>query len=199
MPQRATPSPPPEDPSEQPLWRGQLAPREGSEDARGHRRRTPRGWGPNVVRILVGFLLVGVVATGVVLWIRGNAPSPLALSELEPGDCLSSPELGQAGADLANLEHVDCEDEHDGEVFATFDAGDEVTDLDSAGVRCGDLLDAVGSSLRSVTERGFEVRPLAVTRKISPDTRVVCFLRSRAGEKMTGTVVDTSATPQTED
>jgi len=191
--------PPGQDPAEQPLWRGQLAPVEGDEAPADETRRTPAWFGPHTVRILVGFVLVCLVAAAVIWWVRHRTPEPLSVRDLERGDCVTSTGLGDANGDLDDLTRTSCDRPHDAEVFASFEAGSGVTDLEAAGRRCGEVLEAAGPSLRDITERGLEVRPLTASGEISPETRVVCFVRNRSGERMLDTMVVHATEPHAED
>ncbi|WP_110206082.1 hypothetical protein [Nocardioides daejeonensis] len=196
---RATPPPRPEDdPANQPLWRGQLAPVEGAEPETA-RVRTPLTWRHPFVRILAGFLVIGLVTAGAILYNRSLVDEPLALDEIEAGMCLTSAGLRAATTRVDDLRSVSCDQAHDAEVFAILLAGSETTELAQAGRRCSEALAGRGSSLEEITQAGLEVRPLAPEGEISADTRVACFLRSRTGEKMTGMVVANTTEPHAED
>lgn len=197
MPHRRTASPPVDGPgSEQPLWRGQLAPTEG-QTASPPGRRT-RWWGSSVGKVLVGFLVVGAVTAVVMVWIRATAPDPLSVGQLRGGDCVESASLRAGEPTVSDLRRISCAEPHDAEVFATFDPGTTDVGLEAAGRRCSDLLSSATGDLRAVTERGLEVRPLVAADPGDGEARVACFVRDRKGDKMTTTILD-STEPDTED
>lgn len=193
MPSRRPPSSPADgSPADQPLWRGQMAPTEGEAPTPTGRRR---GLGPvpHASKILAGFLIVGILAILMVWWVRDRAPEPLALDSVRAGDCLESSELQEVRSSVSDLRPADCSGPHDTEVFAVFQAGQVVQTLDDAGRRCSELLPAGEDELRRLTEGGFEVRPLVTAGEISPESRVVCFVRHRSGEKMDTPIMQPTA------
>lgn len=179
-------------PVQQPLWQGQQAPIEGqpwpAQQPPAPRRR--RSWFWPALALVVTLVVALGVALAIVLT-RDDAPEPLRVADLEVGDCLTSDAIAADDVDVDDLAIDDlavvaCSATHHGTVFATFEAGAGVSDLNAAGRRCGEEFEAGGRSLAEITAAGQELRPLTTSDEVDAGTRVVCFLRNSDGSALSG-------------
>lgn len=184
-PQR--PGPPPgwqHPPPDHPVWQGHRAPQ---QSAAGWQPQPPRKSRTGlIVGIVMAVLLLGGGAvTAGVLFLTGDDPDVLAVSELEEGMCLSSSDLAGSSRQVDDLKETDCSGAHDAEVFAVLEAQDGES-LGEAGMRCAAEL---GDDFDALSEESVEVRPLAARSELAAGDRVVCFLRSENGAPLTEELV----------
>lgn len=176
---------PPGPPPSQPLWQGHQAPEQQTGGAGASPEPTGRGgrrWLVVTVITLLLLALVGLGAAAAIILIDDDADT-VEVADMEPGDCLSSPDFRDPADEIGGIEVVDCAGEHDAEVFATLEFElDE--DLDAVGSRCVDALDETGRTFQQLSDKGLEIRPLADGDE--PGDTVVCFIRSRDGAPLTG-------------
>lgn len=115
---------------------------------------------------------------------------------LEVGDCVRTPEGGATGSDgLAEVTIVDCDDEHELEVFHVFELGpDEVAgDALVDAIRDACLGDAFTDYVGVPEDRSsLELLPIppTVQQVEAGDREVVCTVREPGGEPRTGSVRD---------
>jgi len=173
----------------QPVWQGHQAPEQSGPDAPGQpptgtrRRRT---W--LIVVLMVLFLaVVGGAVTAAVLIAEDEEDPGIAVADIEAETCLNSDGLADVGETVDTIEEVGCEDEHDAEVFATLELAAE-EDIAAAGDNCVGELDDVGQTWSALDAAGIEVRPLVAGE--DEGDKVVCFIRHRDGEPLTGSEFD---------
>lgn len=196
-PSAGPPDRPPSSPSsQQPLWLGHRAPQEPSGPPWGP---GAAGGTPEEKRRIWPFLLLGLLAllglsAGVVVAFStdGGDDAPTPVAELRVGDCLVSTDLARGLPSVGGIEVVGCAEEHDAEVFATFELADEDIadfDVDTIGARCVDGLVDAGSSLARLQQEDIEVRPLVGTEQPEVGDPVVCFLRHTDGQRLSGSII----------
>ena len=133
---------------------------------------------------------VSVVA---LMTLGGDSAGGTAVDDLSEGDCLVSADIAEASDSIGDIETVDCGDNHDAEVFATYDVGADDAgsdfDLDAAGSTCVDKLSDTGTTLDDLEADGNEVRPLVGSDKPSEGDQVVCFIRNSDGDQLSESVI----------
>lgn len=188
------PFPPPGPPPwSQPVWQGHQAPLQapqGSHHGPGHGPApTRRGGRKRLVALLVVLLLAllgGGIAAAVML--ADDSERGLEVSDIEPGTCLRSDDLADAAETISGIEEVDCDEDHDAEVFDVLEAGGD--DLATLGTRCVESAEEMGHSLASLEVEGLEVRPLAAGDDLDEDDAVVCFIRNQDGDRLSAPVFE---------
>lgn len=179
-------------PQTQPLWQGHQAPQQTPGQygwqPYGAPHAAPKG-NRTMLFVLLGLLVAALVAAGVVgaVLLAGDSDSGTAVSDLSVGDCLTSKDLAQAKGSIGDIETVDCEEEHDAEVFATLDLESD-EDLDAAGSRCVDEAADEGHPLEDLQGDDLEIRPLAAEVDPQEGDTVVCFIRNQDGDKLSGAI-----------
>lgn len=189
-PQQGNPyAQPQQPPPTQPVWQGHQAPLQ--------QYPPPYGWpGQAPVQpqrrrgLLIGLLVVlalALVGTAIVaaLLLTDDSDSGVAVKDISPGDCLVGSGLADADEEISDIETIDCGDDHDAEVFATFElAADQ--DLDAAGSQCVDEAADAGRTLTDLQESDLEIRPLVASDSPDEGDKVVCFIRHPDGSSLSG-------------
>lgn len=170
----------PDAPSSQPLWQGTRAPEQGASgpEADGHERRL---WLIALVMLLVA-VVAGAALTAAVL---AGDDDKIAVTDLEAGQCFDADNLGEERGKVESIRERVCADEHDAEVFRVLEPEDG-EDLEATGQRCVMELALLGVTWADLSEKGIEVRPLAVDAEGGEPGDVICFIRSRDGSPLTG-------------
>jgi hypothetical protein len=197
--------PPQPGPYGQPPWQGHQAPQQGygpggqpwqqgpyGPGGPGEPKRSRKKWLLPLIAVVAILVIVGGIF-GVMALTGGDTSSGTAVDDLEQGDCLVSSDISDASDSIGDIETVDCGDEHDAEVFATFEVGSSEADgfdLDAAGSKCVDELSGAGSSLEDLEADGNEVRPLVGSAEPAEGDQVVCFIRNSDGDQLSETIVD---------
>jgi len=183
------------------VWQGHQAPQQGYGPG-GQWQQGPYGPGPGAPRKSKKKWLVPVIAVVAILLVLGgviaaltlgDSSSGAAVDDLDTGDCLRSSDIADASDSIGDIETVDCGDDHDAEVFATFEVGSDESgsdfDLDAAGSRCVDELAGVGTTLDDLEADGNEVRPLVGSDEPAEGDQVVCFIRNSDGDPLSDAVI----------
>ncbi len=193
---------PPQGQPNQPVWQGHQAPQQGygpggqqqwqqGQYAPGGQQKSKKKWLVPVVAIVVILLVVGGVFG--ILALTGDDSSGTAVDDLSEGDCLVSSDIADASDSIGDIETVDCGDDHDAEVFATFEVGGDEAggdfDLEAAGSACVDELSGAGTTLDDLETDGNEVRPLVGSDEPSEGDQVVCFIRNSDGDQLSDSVL----------
>lgn len=145
---------------------------------------------------LLAIVLVGAIVGGIFLAVNlmgGDDEGGTEISDLAAGDCLTSGDIADGGDSIDDIETVDCGEEHDAEVFATFELeADDVEDFDinDQGTTCVEELESAGTSLDDLSADGNEVRPLVGSDDPAEGDEVVCFIRNSDGEKLSDQIVE---------
>ena len=195
--------PPQGPPPNQPVWQGHQAPQQGYGPGQqqwqqgpygpgqGGQQKSRKKWLIPVIAIVAVLLVVGGIFAAMSL--GGDSASGTAVDDLGEGDCLISSDISDASDSIGDIETVDCGDDHDAEVFATYEVGaDEAGgdfDLDAAGSTCVDKLSDTGTTLDDLEADGNEVRPLVGSDEPSEGDQVVCFIRNSDGDKLSESVI----------
>ncbi|MET1058261.1 MAG: hypothetical protein ABWX84_01600 [Nocardioides sp.] len=194
--------PPPGPPPNQPVWQGHQAPQQGygpggqpqwqqGPYGPGGPQKTKKKWLIPVIAIVAVLLVVGGIVAALTL--GGDSASGTAVDDLDKGDCLVSSDIADASDSIGGIETVACTDDHDAEVFATFEVGGDAAggdfDLDAAGSACVDELSGVGTTLEDLEADGNEVRPLVGSDEPSEGDQVVCFIRNSDGDQLSDSVI----------
>jgi hypothetical protein len=186
----------------QPMWQGNQAPQQqygqtGQQwqqaqfDQQQRQQKPKKKWLLPVIAAVVVLLVVGGIVAAVTLG-GGGSSEGTAVDDLDKGDCLVSGDIADASDSIGDIETVDCGEDHDAEVFATYDVtSDEAEDfdLDAAGSKCVDELSSAGGSLEDLEADGNEVRPLVGSDKPSEGDKVVCFIRNSDGDQLSEQLV----------
>ena len=180
---------------QQPVWQGHQAPQQqygqtGQQWAQQQYAQPPlqkpkRKWLIPVVAVVAILLVVGGIVAALAL--SGGDSAGVAVDDLSEGDCLVSSDIAGANDSIGDIETIDCGEDHDAQVFATYDvSGDEADDfsLDAAGSKCVDELPS-GTTLDDVESDGNEVRPLVGSDSPAEGDQVVCFIRNSDGDPLT--------------
>ena len=114
-----------------------------------------------------------------------DSDSGIAVKDVSPGDCLVGSGLADADEEISDLERVDCSEDHDAEVFATFELGAD-QDLDAAGSQCVDEAADAGRELDDLEAADLEIRPLVASDSPDEGDEVVCFIRHPDGSTLSG-------------
>ena len=196
--------PPQGPPPNQPMWQGHQAPQQGYGPG-GQPQWQPGPYGPGqsgpqkskkkwlipVIAIVAVLLVVGGIFAA--LSLSGDSAGGTAVDDLGEGDCLVSSDISDASDSIGDIETVDCGDDHDAEVFATYEVGSDEAgsdfDLDAAGSTCVDELSGAGTTLEDLEADGNEVRPLVGSDEPSEGDQVVCFIRNSDGDQLSESVV----------
>lgn len=187
------PPQPQQPPPSQPLWQGHLAPQQyppqqgwPGQPQYGAAPAQPKGRKGLLIGLLI-VLALGLVATAVVtaLILADNSDSGIEVKDISSGDCLVGSGLADADEEISDIEKVDCDDDHDAEVFATFELGND-QDLDAAGSQCVDEAAAAGRPLEDLEGDDLEIRPLVAGDEPEEGDKVVCFIRHPDGTKLSG-------------
>lgn len=193
------PPPPPSPLPPQPTWQGHQAPQQGWG---GYAAPPPKKSRRGLLVALLSVLVIALIAGAVVLaiWLVGrddDDPSGLAVSDLQPGQCLTGTDLegiaSEAFADqeITGLAEVDCDEPHDLEVYAIVDLDEDGTDgVAAAGDTCVDEAEDAGRRQLDLADDDLEIRPLAGPEPEAGDS-VACFVRHQGGDRTTGSAFDT--------
>ena len=134
------------------MWQGHQAPQQGygpggqppwqqGPYAPGGQPKSKKKWLIPVIAIVAILLVVGGVF-GILALTGDDASGGTAVDDLSEGQCLVSADIADASDSIGDIEKVDCGDDHDAEVFATFEVGSDEAgsdfDLDAAGSTCVD-------------------------------------------------------------
>jgi hypothetical protein len=131
-------------------------------------------------------LALALVAVAVITaLILADDDSGTAVKDISSGDCLVGSGLADAEEEISDLETVGCDEDHDAEVFATFELGDD-QDLAAAGSQCVEEAAAAGRSLEDLAGDDLEIRPLVARDEPEEGDKVVCFIRHPDGSKLSG-------------
>ena len=185
------------------MWQGHQAPQQGygpgqqqwqqgpTAPARATQQKSKKKWLIPVIAIVAVLLVVGGIFAAMSL--GGDSASGTAVDDLGEGDCLVSSDIADASDSIGDIETVDCDDDHDAEVFATYEVGaDEAGsdfDLDAAGSTCVDKLSDAGTTLDDLEADGNEVRPLVGSDEPAEGDQVVCFIRNSDGDQLSESVI----------
>ena len=157
----------------------------------GGQQKSKKKWLIPVIAIVAVLLVLGGIVAAISL--GGDSASGTAVDDLGEGDCLVSSDIADASDSIGDIETVDCGDDHDAEVFATYEVGaDEAGsdfDLDAAGSTCVDKLSGAGTTLDDLEADGNEVRPLVGSDEPSEGDQVVCFIRNSDGDQLSESVI----------
>ena len=198
--QRPQQGPPPN----QPVWQGHQAPQQGygqgqqqwqqggyGPGGQGSQQKSKKKWLIPVIAIVAVLLVVGGIVAAMTL--GGDSASGTAVDDLGEGDCLVSSDISDASDSIGDIETVDCGDDHDAEVFATYEVGGDEAggdfDLDAAGSKCVDELSGAGTTLDDLEADGNEVRPLVASDEPAEGDQVVCFIRNSDGDQLSESVI----------
>lgn len=185
---------PPQPPPSQPVWQGHQAPQQQYPPQQGWPGQPPYGAAPakpkggkGLLIGLLGVLALALVAAAVVtaLILADDSGSAIAVKDISSGDCLVGSGLADADEEISDLETVGCNEDHDAEVFATFELGSD-QDLDAAGSQCVDEAAAAGRPLEDLEGDDLEIRPLVASEEPEEGDKVVCFIRHPDGSKLSG-------------
>ena len=194
--------PPQQGQPNQPVWQGHQAPQQGygpggqqqwqqGQYPPGGQQKSKKKWLVPVVAIVAILLVIGGVFG--ILALTGDDSSGTAVDDLSEGDCLVSSDIADASDSIGDIETVDCGDDHDAEVFATFEVGGDESggdfDLEAAGSACVDELSGAGTTLDDLEADGNEVRPLVGSDEPSEGDQVVCFIRNSDGDQLSDSVL----------
>ncbi len=191
----------------QPPWQGHQAPQQGygpggqpqwqpgpygpGQGGPGGQQKSKKKWLIPVIAIVAVLVVVGGIFAAMSL--GGDFSSGTAVDDLSEGDCLVSSDISEASDSIGDIETVDCGDDHDAEVFATYDVGADDAgsdfDLDAAGSTCVDKLSDTGTTLDDLEADGNEVRPLVGSDEPSEGDQVVCFIRNSDGDQLSESVI----------
>ena len=190
-------------PPNQPVWQGHQAPQQGYGPGQqqwqqgaygpgqGGQPKSRKKWLIPVIAIVAVLLVLGGIVAAISL--GGDSSSGTAVDDLSEGDCLVSSDIADASDSIGDIETVDCGDDHDAEVFATYDVGADDAgsdfDLDAAGSTCVDKLSDAGTTLDDLEADGNEVRPLVGSDEPSEGDQVVCFIRNSDGDQLSDSVI----------
>lgn len=192
------PPPPPSSLPPQPAWQGHQAPQQGwGGYAAPPAKKSRRGLLVALLSVLVIALIAGAVVLAIWLVGRDDEASGLAVSDLEAGQCLTGDDLeGIASEDFADqditgLTDVDCDDDHDLEVFAIVELDEDGADgVAAAGEACVDEAEDAGRRQLDLADDDLEIRPLAGPEPEEGDD-VACFVRHQGGDRTSGSAFDT--------
>ncbi|WP_067438824.1 hypothetical protein [Nocardioides jensenii] len=145
---------------------------------------------------LLAIVLIAAIGGGIfgILALTGDdgKDSGVAIDDLKAGECLESSDIADGSGTIDSIETMACDDDHDAEVFATYDlSGDDAKDfdIDAAGSKCVEELENAGGSFDTLTSDGNEVRPLVASDDPEEGDQVVCFIRNSDGEQLTEKIV----------
>jgi len=177
----------------QPVWQGHQAPQQQYPPQHGWPGQPPYGAPPVKSKgrkgLLLGLLVVLALAlmgaAVVAALLLTDDEGALAVEDISSGDCLVGSGLADADEEISDIEKVDCDDRHDAEVFATFELGSD-QDLDAAGSQCVDEAADAGKPLEDLQTDDLEIRPLVASDSPEEGDKVVCFIRHRDGNKLSG-------------
>ena len=133
---------------------------------------------------MLALALVGAAVVAALL-LADNSDSGVAVDDISSGDCLVGSGLADADEEISDLEKVACDDDHDAEVFATFELGSD-QDLAAAGSQCLDEAADAGRPLDDLEGDDLEIRPLVASDEPEEGDKVVCFIRHPDGSTLSG-------------
>lgn len=133
--------------------------------------------------LLLALVVGGVI--GALALADDDEPGSVAVSDIEAGDCLHSPDLAEGAAEVGDIEKVDCDEAHHAEVFAVLEFDeDQDEDLDGAGTRCVGAAEDEGRTLSDLETEDLEIRPLVASDAPEDGDPVVCFIRHQDGQEL---------------